>query len=54
MFFLQDEDYSGTLGLHNYSTSPTLAPSQAATYCRTADRNGNGLVYTQMTFRTFD
>ncbi|MCE2747776.1 MAG: hypothetical protein LW715_03020 [Rhodobacter sp.] len=55
--FLNDDDYSGTLttiGLHDYLTSPTLAPSQAATYCRTADRNGNGLVYTQMTFRTFD
>ena len=54
-FSFLDDDGTGVFqNVHNFSTSPTLAPSQAATFCRNADRNGNGLVYTQTNFRTVD
>ena len=50
---LQDENYSGSV-VHSYFVFPTVTPAQAATYCRTADANGNGLVFTVISFRTAD
>jgi hypothetical protein len=40
--------------IHSYVLFPTLSPTEAATYCRTADQNGNGLVRTLIFFRTAD
>ena len=40
--------------VHSYFVFPSVTPEQSGTYCRSADVNGNGLVSTQITFRTSD
>ncbi|MCA3459318.1 MAG: hypothetical protein IOC92_09625 [Rhodobacter sp.] len=50
---LQDENYSGAV-VHSFFVFPSVTPAQAATYCRTADINGNGLVFAVISFRTAD
>ncbi len=39
---------------HRYDADPTLSPAGAATFCRNADLNGNGLVRTLIFFSTAD
>ncbi|MCA3514011.1 MAG: hypothetical protein IOC96_12430 [Rhodobacter sp.] len=49
-----DENVGNLPILHTYTISPSVTPTQAGTYCRNADANGNGLVTTMTTFRISD
>ncbi len=49
-----DEVFGGPSVLHFFDFSPSISLAQAGTYCRSADANGNGLVTTQIIFRTSD
>lgn len=48
-----DEDGSGAI-YHAFNLLPSITPAQAATYCRNADANRNGIVRVWMNFRTAD
>ncbi len=52
--YFSDEVSGGPSVSHVIEFFPSISPAQAGTYCRSADANGNGLVRTEIVFRTFD